>query len=144
MEPEHLCHITSCVGVSRNRFKRQTHNTRCHKGHHFSGAYVQVQQRAASGTRSPGNKSTAISDWAPEVGWESVDWNEAASGSTKTIVWTIPASRMKGKKIAKKAHRVPVSTALLKVFLENATVHRQSQRDPRYIFPSTVNHRAFV
>ena len=77
-------------------------------------------------------------DWAPEVGWESVDWNEAASGSTKTIVWTIPASRMKGKKIAKKAHRVPVSTALLKVFLEMRQYIGKVKGDPRYIFPSTV------
>ena len=77
-------------------------------------------------------------DWAPEVGWEPVDWDEAAAGSTKTMVWTIPASRMKGKKIAQKAHRVPVSTALLKIFLEMRQHIGKVKGDPRFIFPSTL------
>ena len=77
-------------------------------------------------------------DWAPEVGWEPVDWDGAAAGSTKTMVWTIPASRMKGEKIAKKAHRVPVSNALLKIFLEMRQYIGKVKGDPRFIFPSTV------
>ena len=83
-------------------------------------------------------------DWAPEVGWEPVDWDEAAAGSTKTMVWTIPASRMKGRKIAKKAHRVPVSTALLKLFLEMRQYIGKVKGNPRFIFPgtSTTNHVA--
>ena len=80
-------------------------------------------------------------DWAPEVGWEPVDWDEAAAGSTKTMVWTIPAWRMKGKKIAKKAHRVPVSTALLKIFLEMRQHIGKVKGDPRFIFPGTLTTR---
>ena len=81
-------------------------------------------------------------DWSPEFGWEPVAWDEAAAGSTKTMVWTIPASRMKGKKIAKRPHRIPVSSALLSVFLEMRQHIGKFKGDPKYIFPSprTTRH----
>ena len=79
-------------------------------------------------------------DWDPAFGWEPVDWDEAAAGSSKSMIWTIPASRMKGKRIETKPHRIPVSSALLKVLLDMRQLIGECSGDPRYIFPSNVTN----
>ena len=74
-------------------------------------------------------------DWDPGSGWEPVDWSQITSNNDKTIVWIIPAWRMKSRE----EFRLPVSSALLQILLEMLEERGKHPGDSRYIFPSLKN-----
>ena len=68
-------------------------------------------------------------DWNDHT-WDEVDWDKLEDGSVKTIVWWIPAEHTK----MDKAHRIPVSTALLSVLREARELRDTRASD--HVFPS--------
>jgi integrase len=62
-------------------------------------------------------------------------WGEIDYG---TSIWTVPAVRMKGKGIARKEHRVPLSPAAFRLLVRDVPAN-PNQDDDGFIFKSPLN-----